>query len=100
MQGWDEVDGFVDTVWRYQEEVDAAGRTVYGGVAEGDQEGGLLLGGTAYYLGPDLRPLLTGVISIGSSHSHLQRGSFSSCLQHLRISKQVVYPAFCVDPRY
>jgi len=80
----------VDTVWRYQEEVDTAGKTVYGGVAEGERGGGLLLGGTAHYLGPDLRPLLTGVVSIDA------RGRVGS--QELQFARENGVPVIDVQP--
>jgi len=59
VQGWDEVDDFVDYLWRYPEEKDENGRTLYGGVKDG-----VLVGGTKVYLGSDFRSLLTGIVSI------------------------------------
>jgi len=59
VQGWDEVDDFVDYLWRYPEEKDGNGRTLYGGVRDGN-----IVGGTKVYLGPDFKSILTGMVSI------------------------------------
>ena len=59
VQGWEECDNFVDFMFRYEEEKDAKGRTVYGGVIEGQ-----LVGGSKVYLGETFRTLLTAVIDV------------------------------------
>lgn len=63
VQGWDETDSFVDYVWRYPDEQDSTGRTVYGGVVEGQ-----LVGGSKVYLGQQFREVLTGLISIDARY--------------------------------
>ena len=59
IQGWPEVDDFVDYILRYEEEKDSTGRILYGGVRDG-----ILIGGTKIYLGPHFRKILTGVINV------------------------------------
>ena len=59
VQGWSEVDDFVDYVMICDEEKDSNGRIVYGGVSDGK-----LYGGTKIYLGSDFRNILGGVINV------------------------------------
>ena len=59
VQCWEEYDTHVDYVWKYPEVKDN-GHTVYGGFdAEGNG-----VGGTAVYLGEDVRKLLTVVFDV------------------------------------
>ena len=59
VQGWSEVDDFVDYVLPYDEEKDPNGRIVYGGVSDGK-----LYGGTKIYLGAEFCKILGGVINV------------------------------------
>ena len=59
VQGWSEVDDFVDYVMLYDEEKDSNGRIVYGGVSDGK-----LYGGTKIYLGSEFSKILGGVINV------------------------------------
>jgi len=59
IQGWPEVDDFVDCVLIYDEQKDENGRTIYGGVTDGK-----LVGGTKVYLGQEFQNLLTGVVNL------------------------------------
>ena len=59
VQGWPEVDDFVDYVLMYDEERDMNGRTLYGGVADGK-----LFGGTKVYLSKEFQKLLRGVVNL------------------------------------
>ena len=59
VQGWEECDEFVDYVYKYEEDKDAQGRTLYGGLKEGQ-----LVGGSKVYLGEEFRALLTGIVNI------------------------------------
>lgn len=59
IQGWPEVDDFVDYVLVYDEQKDEKGRTIYGGVTNG-----VLVGGTKVYLGQEFQKLLTGVVNL------------------------------------
>merc|ERR1712113_758832 len=62
VQGWPEVDNFVDFVLKYEEERDQKGNIVYGGVLDNKT----LLGGTSIYLGEDFRSILSGVVNISA----------------------------------
>lgn len=62
VQGWPEVDSFVDFVFKYEEQLDQKGRIVYGGVSEDKT----LLGGTSIYLSEDFRSILSGVVNISA----------------------------------
>ena len=62
VQGWPEVDNFVDFVLQYEEKRDQKGQIVYGGVLEDNT----LLGGTSVYLGEDFRSILSGVVNISA----------------------------------
>ena len=59
VQGWSEVDDFVDYVLPYNEEKDSTGRIVYGGVSDGK-----LYGGTKIYLGSEFCTILEGVVNV------------------------------------
>ena len=61
VQGWPQVDDFVDYVLTYEEQRDVNGRTIYGGVVDGK-----LLGGTNIYLCDEFQKLLRGVINLDS----------------------------------
>merc|ERR1711902_102716 len=62
VQGWPEVDNFVDFVLKYEEQRDQKGNIVYGGVLDNKT----LLGGTSIYLGEDFRSILSGVVNISA----------------------------------
>ena len=62
VQGWPEVDNFVDFVLKYEEQRDQKGEIVYGGVREDKT----LMGGTSVYLGDDFRSILSGVVNISA----------------------------------
>ena len=59
VQGWEKCDNFVDYVYKYEEDKDGQGRTLYGGLKEGQ-----LVGGSKVYLGEEFRALLTGIVNI------------------------------------
>ena len=59
VQGWSEVDDFVDYVMLYDEEKDSNGSVVYGGVFDGK-----LYGGTKIYLGAEFCKILGGVVNV------------------------------------
>ena len=59
VQGWPEVDDFVDYTLMYDGEKDLNGRIVYGGL-----DGEKLLGGTKIYLGHEFRQILGGVVNL------------------------------------
>ena len=59
VQGWEEFDKFVDFVYKYEEDKDGQGRTLYGGLKEGE-----LVGGSKVYLGEEFRRVLTGIVNI------------------------------------
>jgi len=59
IQGWPEIDNFVDYTWMYKAEKDENERILYGGVTKGS-----LFGGTKIYLGDEFRQILNGVINL------------------------------------
>ena len=59
VQGWEEHDDFVDFVFMYKEKKDDQGRTLYGGVMDGE-----LVGGSKVYLGEQFRKVLTSIVNI------------------------------------
>ena len=61
VQCWPEVDKHVDYILKYPKEIDENGRTIYGGIKNGQP-----IGGTGIYLGENFKSLLTGVIDIDS----------------------------------
>eukprot|EP00092_Neocalanus_flemingeri_P102467 GFUD01131067.1.p1 GENE.GFUD01131067.1~~GFUD01131067.1.p1 ORF type:complete len:186 (-),score=72.08 GFUD01131067.1:200-757(-) len=85
VQGWEECDKFVDYVYKYEEEKDVQGRTMYGGVKEG-----ALVGGTKVYLGEQFRGLLTGIVNIDA------RGRVGT--QELQFARQVGVEILQVEP--
>ena len=62
VQGWPQVDSFVDFVFQYEEKRDQKGEILYGGVLADNT----LLGGTSVYLGEDFRSILSGVVNISA----------------------------------
>ena len=90
VQGWEECDEFVDFVYKYEEEKDEQGRTLYGGVKDGK-----LVGGSKVYLGEEFRRVLTGIVNIDS------RGRIGT--QELAFAWQVGVDMLMVgpaEPRY
>ena len=61
MQCWPEVDSHVDYLWKYSKQIDGNGRTIYGGI-----ENGQPIGGTSIYLSENFKNILTGVIDVDS----------------------------------
>jgi hypothetical protein len=90
VQGWEECDEFVDFVFKYEEEKDEQGRTLYGGVKDGK-----LVGGSKVYLGEEFRRVLTGIVNIDA------RGRIGT--QELAFARQVGVVMMMVgpaEPRY
>ena len=86
VQGWPEVDQFVDFVLRYEERLDDKGRVVYGGV----KDDATLLGGTSVYLGAEFRSVLSGVVNISA------RGRIGS--QELEFARKMGIKVVDVSP--
>ena len=90
VQAWEECDEFVDFVYKYEEEKDEQGRTLYGGVKDGK-----LVGGSKVYLGEEFRRVLTGIVNIDA------RGRIGT--QELAFAWQVGVDMLMVgpaEPRY
>ena len=85
VQGWEEHDEFVDYVYRYEEKKDAQGRTLYGGVSDGE-----LVGGSQVYLGSEFLTYLTGVVNVDA------RGRVGT--QELDYARKVGVQIITVEP--
>ena len=86
VQGWPEVDQFVDFVLRYEQRLDEKGQIVYGGV----KDDATLLGGTSVYLGAEFRSVLSGVVNISA------RGRIGS--QELEFARKMGIKVVDVSP--
>ena len=78
-------DQFIDIVYKYQEEKDDQGRTLYGGVKDRK-----LVGGTKVYMGEEFRKVLSGIVNIDA------RGRVGT--QELEYARQVGVQIHLVEP--